>query len=240
MSREHWERQASNWTAWARTPDFDAYWKYAPAFFELVPPARGLTLEVGCGEGRVTRDLARKGHRVVGVDGSPALAKQAHQADTANEYLACDSAALPFRDESFDLVVFYNSLMDVDDMETSVREAARVLRPGGRLCACVTHPMMDAGNWESRDPEARFVVAGSYLGQRRWFEMAVQRDGLEMVFAGWAYPLESYMQALEGVGFVIEAMREPAIAQSEIDKDPSELRWRRVPMFLMWRAQKTS
>src|SRR6266446_3445638 len=67
VSREHWEKQANNWAAWART-EFDAYWKYSPAFFELVPPPQGRTLEVGCGEGRVTRDLARLGHSVVAID----------------------------------------------------------------------------------------------------------------------------------------------------------------------------
>jgi ubiquinone/menaquinone biosynthesis C-methylase UbiE len=43
------------------------------------------------------------------------------------------------QDASADLVVAYNSLMDVDDMPTTVREAARILRPGGRLRVCVTH-----------------------------------------------------------------------------------------------------
>src|ERR1041385_619775 len=51
MTREHWEKQASNWATWARTPNFDAYWDYSPAFFDLVPAAKGRTLEVGCGEG---------------------------------------------------------------------------------------------------------------------------------------------------------------------------------------------
>lgn len=239
VSREHWERYASNWAAWARTPDFDAYWKYAPAFFELVPLPRGATLEVGCGEGRVTRDLAGRGHRVVAVDGSRSLIKLARDADATNPYLLCDSARLPFRSESFDLVVFYNSLMDVDDMEASVHEAARVLRPGGKMCACVTHPTMDAGRWESQEAGAPFIIEGSYLGPRRWVDIPVERDGLSMVFAGWAYSLEGYMRALEDAGFAVEAVREPPMPDSEVAKHPGQERWRRVPNFLMWRAVKT-
>src|SRR4029077_18021009 len=125
VSREHWEREASNWTAWARRPAFDAYWTYSPAFFELVPHAGARTLEVGGGEGRVSRDLAARGHRVTSVDGSPTLIRLARDADSLVTYLVSDAAALPFVADSFDLVVFYNSLMDVDDMEGSVREAAR-------------------------------------------------------------------------------------------------------------------
>jgi SAM-dependent methyltransferase len=238
VSREHWDRQASNWAAWARTPDFDAYWKYAPAFFELVPGPRGRTLEVGCGEGRVTRDLVTRGHRVVAVDSTSELLKLARDADPASPYLQCDAAALPFAEASFDLVVFYNSLMDVDDMEGSVGEAARVLSPSGRLCVCVTHPTADAGRFESREPDAAFVIEDTYLGPRRWFEMQVEREGLEMHFTGWAYPLEAYFKAMEDAGFVVEALREPTLDDPTVMKHPSEERWRRIPNFLMWRAVK--
>jgi SAM-dependent methyltransferase len=188
------------------------------------------TLEVGCGEGRVSRDLVERGHRVTGVDASPTLIRLARDADTRGCYLRADAAALPFAGESFDLAVFYNSLMDVDDMEQSVQEAARVLQPGGALCACVTHPIPDAGSFASSDANAPFTIEGSYLGPRRWLSIKAERDGLSMDFSGWAYPLEAYFGALERAGLVIQAVREPV---------GEEARWQRIPMFLMWRATKT-
>src|SRR5579864_3422820 len=239
MSREHWEKEASNWAEWARRPDFDAYWKYSPAFFELVPPPGLRTLEVGCGEGRVSRDLAARGHRVTAVDASSVLIGLAHEAAPDIGYSRADAAALPFAAGTFDLVVFYNSLMDVDDMEGSVREAARVLRPTGSMCACITHPTTDAGRFESREPDARFVIEGAYLGERRWADLEVERDGLRMHFKGWAYSLEDYFGALERAGFVVQAVREPPIADETIALYPSEERWRRMPVFLMWRAART-
>jgi hypothetical protein len=49
------ESQAESWIAWARTPGHDACWSYRDAFFELLPRPGLRTLEVGCGEGRVSR-----------------------------------------------------------------------------------------------------------------------------------------------------------------------------------------
>jgi hypothetical protein len=62
-------------------------------------------------------------------------------------------------------------------------------------------------------------------------QLPIERDGLRMEFAGWAYPLEDYFRALEEAGFAVEAVREPAAGDA---------RWHRVPLFLMWRAVKTA
>ena len=223
-----WEREAPDWIAWARAPGHDAYWTYRDAFFELVPPPGRSTLEIGCGEGRVCRDLAERGHRVVGLEPSPTLRAAAAEADPGGEYVDGTAEALPFSDVTFDLVVAYNSLMDVEDMPQAVREAARVLEPRGRFCMCVTHPLADAGRFESRDPDARFVVRGSCL-ESAVYEETFERDGLRMTFRSRTYPLGGYARALEGAGFLIEALREPAAADG---------RWSRVPGFLMLRAVK--
>jgi SAM-dependent methyltransferase len=208
-----WESRAEQWLAWARTPGFDAYWSYRDAFFALMPPPDDATLEVGCGEGRVTRDLAERGHRVTALDASPTLLGAAAQLDPGGEYVLGTAEALPFADASFTLVVAYNVLIDVEDMPAAVREAARVLAP--------------------------FVIEGSYRGARR-FEMAIERGGLEMTFDGMIYALEDYARALEAAGLAIEAIREPGPAGDAAERpDAAEwARWRRIPMFLMLRARK--
>lgn len=228
-----WEEQADDWIAWARLPN-DAYWFYREAFFELVPAPGGRALEVGCGEGRVARDVAARGHDVVAVDSSPTLIGAARQADPGGEYRLADAAALPFDDESFGLAVAYNSLMDMDDMEGAVREVSRVLRPGGRFCICVTHPVNDAGRFEHDRPGAAFLV-DVYRGRRRYDE-TFELDGRTMHFLSWCYPLESYTRALEDAGFLIEAFREPAVDKSSVS--PRGERRLRIPNFLFIRALK--
>src|SRR4029450_2941842 len=213
------EGQARSWLSWARTPDHDAYWQHRDAFFDELLPAPGrLTLEVGCGEGRVARDPARRRHRVGAparhaarappLAAPPPLPPSAAAAAPAGRYLVADAAALPFGDGCFDLVVAYNSLMDVDDMPAAVAEAARVLHPGRPLCVCVPHPIADAGRFQSTEPDAPFVIAGSYLGRHRVDEL-FGRDGLQMHFTGWRDPIEAYARALEDAGLLIDRLRQP-------------------------------
>ena len=236
---EDWEEQADNWLAWARTPGHDAYWQYSPRLFELVPDPGDRTLDLGCGEGRVSRDLAARGHRVTAVDGSPTLLAAAREAQDDVEFLLADAADLPFSDETFDLAVAYNVLMDVQDMPGAIHEVARVLRPGGRFCASVTHPLADAGKFEAREPDAPFIVRGSYFGPRR-FDETFQDKGLTMRFRGWCYSLEEYSRAIENAGFLVEALREPRQTDEAVATDPAEARWRRIPLFLFMRLRKPS
>lgn len=240
MGINRWEEEAENWIAWARAPDHDAYHLYRDAFFELVPPPGWATLEIGCGEGRVARDLAARGHTVTGIDAAPTMLRAAAVAHPAGSYLVADAADLPFADGEFDLVVAYNALMDMAEMPAAVAEAARVLADDGRLCICVVHPIADGGQFAEPTAEAPFVLTGSYLEDRLpWYAgRAVERNGMRVTFHSGRYSLEQYARALEDAGMVLEALREPPVPAREVERDPSERRWRRVPNFLMIRAAK--
>ncbi len=237
---EDWEREAENWVRWTRAPGHDAYWYYNQSFFDHIVPVPGNhTLEIGCGEGRVARDLIRLGHTVTAVDASPTLLRYAREADSVGEYLLADAAALPFPDGAFDLVVAYNSLMDIADMRGAIREAARVLTLNGRFCICVTHPLSDAGGFVAKDPDAPFTIGGPYLG-RRPYEGTFERDGLTMTFHGWRHALEEYAKPLEDAGFLVERIREPAASPQAVAQREEYRRWLRVPMFLHLRVRKAS
>jgi SAM-dependent methyltransferase len=230
-ANQGWESRAAQWLAWARTPGHDAYWHYRDAFFELLPPAGGRVLEVGCGEGRVTRDLQARGHVVTALDASPTLVAAAAERDPDGDYRVADAEALPFADAAFDLAVAYNVLMDVADMPRAVAEIGRVLAPGGCLCACVTHPVADAGQWEG----GRFVLERDLLTGAEFGGLVDHHNGLTMVWEGYRIPLHAYVAALEAAGLAIEALREPQPAR---DAPAWYAPWRRVPMFLMWRARR--
>src|SRR5918911_1214599 len=97
---DEWERVASQWAAWARQPGHDSYWTHSRApFLEFVPPPGRATIDVGCGEGRVARDLKERGHRVTGVDSSRTLIRLAQEADPDGDYVVADAGALPFSED---------------------------------------------------------------------------------------------------------------------------------------------
>lgn len=237
VRRADWEAEAERWIAWARAPEHDSYSDYAPGFFEEIVPSPGRrTLDLGCGEGRVTRDLQRRSHIVVGLDASPTLVGAARAAGPGPFVLA-DAARLPFPDGAFDLTVAYMVLMDLDDLDAGVDEMARVLELGGRAAISVLHPMADAGGFPSREPDAPFTIDGSYFEERPYRE-TFTREGLTMTFSSTTHPLERYARSFERAGLAIELLREPRAPADAIARDPGEARWARVPIFLFLRLVK--
>jgi SAM-dependent methyltransferase len=207
-----WEPQAAAWAALTRS-GWNPYERWLPPFLELVPAPGRRTLDVGCGEGTVARALTALGHAVVGLDVSPRLVALARDAVPDAEFVAGDATALPFEDGAFDLVLAVNVLMNVEDLDAGVAEAARVLGPGGRLCVSIVHPVFSAGD--------------AYL-EPRVYEERHERDGVTLVLRNAHRPLEAYSRALEHAGFLVEALREPRL----------DGRFALTPMFLFLRAVK--
>jgi SAM-dependent methyltransferase len=233
--RAEWERHAHEFIAWARRPGFDSYWQFhRDQFLELVPEPGRRTLDLGCGEGRLSRDLKALGHTMVAVDASPTMVGAAAEADPELELQLADAADLPFDAGSFDLVVAFMSLQDIQDFEGAVFEAARVLEPGGRLCLAVVHPFNSAGRFDGEDASSPFVVRDSYLS-RFLYEDHIERDGLKMTFVSEHRPLQAYVEALAEAGLLVERLRETDVPDYAVRR-PRSRRWQRVPLFLHIRA----
>ena len=92
-------------------------------------------LDFGCGTGRLSEWLVRHGGRVWGVDATPEMVEVARRRVPSARFEATHGSTVPFRDESFDLVVCGYVLQYYIDDFSVVSELVRVLRPGGRLIA---------------------------------------------------------------------------------------------------------
>jgi len=233
--RERWEAHAEQWIAWARAPGHDSYWRYhRDQFLRLLPPPGRLTVDIGCGEGRLTRHLKALGYAIVGIDSSPSLIAAARALDPSMDMRVADAAALPLEDASADLAIAFMSLHDIDAMPVAVHEIARVLERGGRLCLAIVHPINSAGRFETEQGDAPFVIKGDYLRPFSYSDK-VDRDGLSMTFHSQHRPLEAYFLALEEAGFLVETLREPGVPHHAADLERRH-RWQRLPLFLHIRA----
>src|SRR5215208_4948202 len=92
-------------------------------------------LDVACGTGAVTEELVRRGHEVVGLDQNEGMLAVARRRVPAARFVAGEAERLPFADAEFDALTFTYLLRYVDDPLATLRELARVVRPGGRLAS---------------------------------------------------------------------------------------------------------
>ena len=234
--RQAWDDQADAWAAWARAPGHDVFWYHTlPELLALIPAPGRVTLDLGCGEGRLARELTARGHHMVGVDSSPAMVRLTVTHEQPTRAVVADAARLPVPDGVADLAIACLSFQDVDDLTGTVRDAARALRTDGRLCVAIVHPINSAGHFVDESPDAPFVITGSYLDEFRYAD-DIERDGLAMTFHAAHRPLETYMRAFENAGLGVEALREPPW-----DGPPERSQfqgWHRLPMFCLLRARK--
>lgn len=227
LDKAHWKSVASQWITWARSPNHDAFWAYRESFRRFVGTGSGQALEIGCGEGRISRELKALGYHVTATDAVDAMVEAAKEADSAHDYHVAGASALPFEDGRFDLVMAYNVLMDIEDVPAAVNEIRRVMKKGGVFVISLVHPFRDRGRFAGPQPDAAFVVEGSYYGRER-FDAEEKHGGLTMHFAGWSQPLEDYAAALEQAGLAIVALREP-VPDEAVDRLQ---RCRRIPLYL--------
>jgi SAM-dependent methyltransferase len=204
-----WESHADQWITWARTSSHDGFWHGTwPAVQAMLPaPGPGPVIDVGCGEGRGSRELLKLGYqRVIGVEYSAPLAAAAAAASPGLPVLRADGARLPIADGRADLVLASMSLLDMDDLPGAVREIGRVLRPGGSLCLAVVHPFNSAQDLATMHTAA-FQVTDPYLEERRYTDH-MERDGIAMTFTSMHRPLSVYTSALFAEGMAITALTE--------------------------------
>ena len=128
-------------------PFADAGWTTIQRRFEeFVQPRAGMrVLDIGCGTGQSRQIYAPYAGDYLGVDLAEAALARAREKFPASRWECCDARELPYADASFDLVAFSSVLHHIPDFETALREARRVLVPGGSVFAFdpnLLHPAM--------------------------------------------------------------------------------------------------
>lgn len=260
MDREQtaqcWEANAETWTRHARL-GYDVYRDTlnTPAFLAILPPVAGLSgLDIGCGEGYNTRELARRGARMTAIDIAPTFIRHVQAAEDAEPLgISCqvaDGLSLPFPDQAFDFAVAFMSLMDMPDQGLALREAARVLRPGGFLQFSILHPCF-------APPYRRVLRDGD--GRTTGVELARYFDNIDGRPEVWTFSnapaqerdrvqpfvtprfhrtLSQWVDFILLAGLAIEKVAEPSASEELAAAVPAVEDTRAVPLFLHVRARK--
>jgi demethylmenaquinone methyltransferase / 2-methoxy-6-polyprenyl-1,4-benzoquinol methylase len=113
------------------TAGLDGRWRRLTA--EAAVRAGDRVLDACCGTGDLALADERAGGRVVGLDFSERMLERARRKSGSVEWVRGDLLELPFEDASFDAATVGFGVRNVADLERSLRELRRVLRPGGRL-----------------------------------------------------------------------------------------------------------
>lgn len=183
----HWGKRAAHFDEdfghSIRTPEERIAWDRVLAL--AVGGRNGLqALDVGCGTGFLSLELAARGHHVTGIDFAPemlALAKEkAAAAGAAIRFEHADAENLPFAPASFDLVITRHVLWTLPHPDTAIGEWMRMLRPGGRLAVIDGQSLVAPG--EEQSYSARRSAEYAPIGDQLPFLTGKAREEIEALF----------------------------------------------------------
>jgi 2-polyprenyl-3-methyl-5-hydroxy-6-metoxy-1,4-benzoquinol methylase len=240
-----WDAAAAAWDNFVET-GLD-YWRteiHGPALLAACGDVRGLrVLDLGCGQGWFTRQLAEHGASVVGVDFSNGQLANARQHETAHpvgiEYRHLDAADVGdyWPAATFDLITACMALHDSPDAARILTAARRVLKPAGRLAFSIVHPVAASPHheWvrnEQGDKGAlaidRYFESGPYV-----IDWTMARLTTHWATPQWHRTLEEWSALIAEVGFAIARLHEPRPTAEQARKNPKMIPAARIPFFLV-------
>jgi SAM-dependent methyltransferase len=224
--------EASGGAAWG-------VWQLPEAELAVLGDVRGLdVLEFGCGAAQWSIALAALGASVTGLDNSARQLEHARtlmaQAGVDFPLVHANAEATPFDDASFDVIICDHGAMTFADPNLTVPEAARLLRPGGKLAFSMSTPILDLA-WP-----AGAEHPGERLALAYWDLHVLEEPGVAVSFQ---LPYGSWIRLFAANGLIVEdliELRPPPDATSSY-RDETDRAWaRRWPMEHIWRLRRSA
>lgn len=212
----------------------------------LADPLDGVAVcDMACGEGHLSRAMARRGAKVTGVDLSQNLLAHARRQSVgwSITYHHGDVQALTqLAASSFGLVVCSMALMDIPDLDKTFAMAARMLESGGRFIFSVLHPCFETPFYLPEETPLEVDAAGNFVACRT-LHYATEGpwksggDGMRGTHGAQHRRLSTYLNALTAHGLTFVHMEEPLLPPGDYGI-PAHQRAVEIPRTLIILAKK--
>lgn len=219
-----------------------------PNLMRLVAPTKGeLILDLACGQGFFSRELARAGAAVSGCDISPELIARAKTLSPSLkiDFKAAPAHETPFAEDKFDKAICVLAIQNIHNANEALFEAARVLKTGGSLHLVLNHPayrVPQASAWAYDDQAGvQFRRVDRYLSETK--AEIMMHPGADPGETTWSYhrPLQSYFKWLRTAGFHVRNMEE-WVSHRKSDSGPrakaENTARKEIPLFMYLEAVK--
>ena len=243
-----WDGNADQWHRLFGENDLNRRDLLDPIILQVLGNVRGKqVLDAGCGDGYLSRKLARLGASVTGVELSQKMLGFATEAQKksplAISYHHANCSSMPFLSASaFDVVVTNNVIQDMADYQGAFREFSRLLKPGGTYLHIENHPcfMTPVWGWVRDDKGERLHRKVDYYFKRGPFLCPWgQRSGMQPSVY-WHRTLGDIINELISCEFRINRVIEPEAPECWRVEHPERMDGCRIPEFLVLVCERMS
>lgn len=233
QKQEEWQKNANFWIKIIRE-NLDPFRLKVTnrAILESLKDKKNLRiLDIGCGEGYLCRILAKKGHRIFGIDFCPELIKAAKDLEKRRPlgigYSIGDFRKTKFPSLYFDAIISHHTINEIENPEEAFKEFSRILKKDGRLILLFLHPCFEI------DPKIYFQKAKI---KKSYYLVSGIKSPSPYFYLH--LPLSEWIELLTRYGFLIKKIKEPHPSLKLLKKNKWWKEHFERPLFILIEAVK--